>query len=215
MVLIGLTDIHGDTRAVDAIGEQLARADLVIIAGDLTHFGGRTALLRVLDALRAYANAILAVPGNCDNPEVGTVLDTMGLSLDARNRTIDSIAFWGAGGAMPGSKWTPSECNDSVLSTRLESAARGVQPPSILVVHHPPLNTGADREPGRLHVGSSAVRTCIEKHSPMLCFTGHIHGARGISTLGSTTVVNPGPFKDGFFAKVEVEGNHAHVTLHG
>jgi uncharacterized protein len=41
-------------------------------------------------------------------------------------------------------------------------------------------------------VGSSAVRTAIERHQPMLSLHGHIHESRGAIKLGQTVSLNPG-----------------------
>ena len=41
-------------------------------------------------------------------------------------------------------------------------------------------------------VGSSAVRTAIERHQPMLALHGHIHESRGEARIGRTLAINPG-----------------------
>jgi Icc-related predicted phosphoesterase len=41
----------------------------------------------------------------------------------------------------------------------------------------------------------------------MLCLTGHIHEAAGVSTLGRTRIVNPGPFGRGGYTFAVVEGD--------
>ena len=40
MRIIGITDIHERTGYFNEISSDLKRADLVLIAGDITHFGG-------------------------------------------------------------------------------------------------------------------------------------------------------------------------------
>jgi hypothetical protein len=41
-------------------------------------------------------------------------------------------------------------------------------------------------------VGSTALRTAIEKHQPLLGLHGHIHEGRGASRIGRTLCINPG-----------------------
>ncbi len=41
-------------------------------------------------------------------------------------------------------------------------------------------------------MGSTAVRTTIERHQPALALHGHIHEARGTHRLGRTLCINPG-----------------------
>jgi len=41
-------------------------------------------------------------------------------------------------------------------------------------------------------VGSSAVRTSLERYQPMLALHGHIHESRGEARLGRTLSINPG-----------------------
>ena len=41
-------------------------------------------------------------------------------------------------------------------------------------------------------VGSTAVRSVIERHQPLLGLHGHIHEARGAKTIGRTVCLNPG-----------------------
>src|SRR5215217_3934445 len=76
---------------------------------------------------------------------------------------------------------------------------------TIFSLHCPPHNTGLDDAPqltadmslkdaGRatVPVGSTAVRSVIERHQPALSLHGHIHEARGTHRLGKTLCINPG-----------------------
>jgi Icc-related predicted phosphoesterase len=51
MKIIDIVDIHGNIKPIDSIGDVLASADLVIIAGDLTNFGGVDEARIVLEAV--------------------------------------------------------------------------------------------------------------------------------------------------------------------
>jgi len=41
-------------------------------------------------------------------------------------------------------------------------------------------------------VGSTAVRTFVEKHQPLLGLHGHIHECKGVDRIGRTLIINPG-----------------------
>ena len=46
----------------------------------------------------------------------------------------------------------------------------------------------------------------IEEYEPALAVSGHIHEARAIDNIGPSTLINPGPFKDGFYGICEING---------
>ncbi|MDO8302224.1 MAG: hypothetical protein Q7T18_03190, partial [Sedimentisphaerales bacterium] len=75
-----------------------------------------------------------------------------------------------------------------------------------LVTHQPPYGTLADVVGGLRHVGSTSIRSCIEKYMPAVCFCGHIHEAQSVDRLNGTAVINPGPLRHGGYAYVEIHG---------
>jgi hypothetical protein len=84
MEIIALADIHGDLDFLPAIGEAVGRADLVLIAGDITNFGGRREMRNVLLDLQRYTPHVFAVPGNCDGPAVNQFLFESKVDLHCR-----------------------------------------------------------------------------------------------------------------------------------
>lgn len=209
MVIVGVTDVHGDIGCVEAISGELRAADCVLLGGDLTHFGQTAAVERVLKAFRKYNDRLFAVAGNCDYPAVEQHLDALGVNLHGRSITHNRVAFVGVGGATPGPTQTPNEITEKQVQDTL--AACGAQLtsdcPTVLVSHNPPLNTCMDKVGPGMHVGSEAVRSFIDRHKPLLCLTGHIHEATGLERLGDSVVVNPGPFAQGYYLRAEVAGS--------
>ena len=51
-------------------------------------------------------------------------------------------------------------------------------------------------------IGSTAARRFIEEFKPDACISGHIHESAGVDTIGPTTILNAGPFKDGGYIVV-------------
>ena len=74
MIILALSDIHDNLQGLEGISQDLTIADLVLLVGDLTDFGRREAASRVVSKVRKYNDRILAVPGNCDYPEVDAYL---------------------------------------------------------------------------------------------------------------------------------------------
>ena len=69
-------------------------------------------------------------------------------------------------------------------------------------------------------VGSTAVRTAIERHQPPLALHGHIHELRGTAKIGRTLSINPGSeYNDGILRGVIVtlsdKGMKRHQLLAG
>lgn len=206
MVIVGIADTHGDVRALGRMGADLAAADVVALAGDITTFGNREDAARVVEAIRRRCRSLVTVPGNCDPPEVAEYLEENGIGLHARNQTVDGVAFVGLGGSLPCLGRTVSEYTEEQLQAFLARAARGAPPdaPVVLVSHEPPYNTAVDNAHHGGHAGSVSVRSFIERCRPLLCLCGHIHESRGIDTIGSTKIVNPGPFREGTYMYAEI-----------
>jgi Icc-related predicted phosphoesterase len=104
---------------------------------------------------------------------------------------------------------SPRETSDEKLSGIYDRMITRVQRMEncVFCMHVPPYNTEMDLAPeldstlkpvvrgggmNMIHVGSTAVRSAIEKHQPLLSLHGHIHESRGFTEIGRTLCVNPG-----------------------
>lgn len=106
------------------------------------------------------------------------------------------------------SPWdTYRELPEPALEKRLEEHIGGLRDPSwaIFNLHAPPHASTLDMAPlldatmmpvdgGQtlVPVGSTAVRSVIERHRPPLALHGHIHESRGAVRIGGTLCINPG-----------------------
>ncbi len=197
MKIITIPDIHGRVDKMKPYVDKIKSADLVILAGDLTN-GDLDSAKMVLNEIAKYNPNILTIPGNMDTDAIVSYTDERGYNIHKSHRVIDGIAFVGVGGALPfAGSYVYSE---DELERILVSAVEGLNPeiPQVLVSHQPPHGTLNDRLYDGRQVGSHAVRAYIEKHQPLICFTGHIHEAIGIDTIGQTQVCNPGPVWRGY-----------------
>ena len=204
MRIVSFGDVHMSLRTIDRLAPELKAADLVIISGDLTNFGGRDDAQRVLAAVRQHASAVLALSGNLDQPEVIDFLREEAVSLHGESRRIGDLGIFGCGGSNRTPFHTPTELSEEEISSLLERghAAVADAPRLLMVCHTPPAQTATDRVAGGQHVGSPAVRAFIEMRQPEVCITGHIHESAGADRIGRTTVVNAGAFCDGGYIVV-------------
>ena len=213
--LLILTDIHDNSQAINQIGKPLTDADLVLLAGDITTFGGRRDAQEIIETLLNYNRNIFAVPGNCDPPAVELYLRELNINLDNTLREFNGYYFWGLGGALPAPGGTPNELSEQQFELILNKLTPQIQNPRklIVLVHQPPFNTLADRLVGDRHVGCKALRRFIEKVQPLAYFTGHIHEGQSIDSIGRTVIVNPGPLRSGGYALATVNDDSIHVEI--
>jgi Icc-related predicted phosphoesterase len=207
MIIVGITDLHGDGSLIGRVFEKTGQVDVALLTGDITDFGHAEDAKPIIDALRLGARHVLAVAGNCDNRDVEDYLEKEGVSIHRRSVLLDGIGFVGAGKSLPCPGQTPNEASENDFRRFLQGAiaclSSGV--PLIFVTHQPAFDSAVDNSQSRGHVGSVAIRDYIEKEKPLISFSGHIHEASGIDSIGDTKVVNPGPLRQGKYAYAEIE----------
>lgn len=194
MKICALTDIHGRTNITSELLRILTQVDLIVIAGDITHFGGKEDAERVLNRFIGHNRNILAVHGNCDQQSVNEFLVAQKINLHGESRVINDTSFYGLGGSNKSPFGTYQESSDAQIAAILHPFQKQDTRFHILVSHPPPAKTTVDKVLVGMHVGSKAVRAFIERFQPDLVVCGHIHEARGMDTIGKTIIINPGPF---------------------
>jgi len=217
MHLLCITDIHSEVSRFEKILANEPKADVLIIGGDFTNFGKPPEVDHILNLAQAHTPQVLAVAGNCDSPEIDQLLLDRGVSLHTRGVRIGlpgqgDIGFFGLS-AMPPWRDDMYEFPEEELERFLAAGFAQVEGSSrfIMVPHCPPRNSEVDRS-GGANLGSTAVRSWVDKVKPLLVICGHIHEARGQAKIGDTIVVNCGPAKNGNYAVAEV-GNDVKVEL--
>jgi Icc-related predicted phosphoesterase len=194
----------------------LCQADGLIIAGDITEFGGRREAAGVIESFAAVNENILAVAGNCDQESVGEYLDERGMNVHGKIVEQGALQCVGVSGSLPCPGATPQEKGEDEFARILEQAIQSRSGKSghlVMVSHQPAYGTAVDTLRGSQYCGSHSVRKFIEKYKPILAISGHIHEAPGVDKLGKTTLVNPGPFRAGRYAVVTFNGKSVSVQL--
>lgn len=215
MKIVSFGDVHMAIDQMRKIALELSTADLLILSGDLTNFGGVADTTEVLTAARNYCSEVLALPGNLDRPEVIGFLRAEQVALHGESRRIGQLGLFGCGGSNITPFHTPLEYQDTQLGEVLSQAVAAVAdaPLQLMVCLTPPYATTLDRLTNSTPVGSPAVRRFIEDHQPHLCITGHIHESPGIDFIGRTKILNAGPLAAGGYIVVTYDNGTLKAEL--
>lgn len=208
MKLLLVTDIHGDHDTLERILER-ETFDAILCAGDLGDAGSFTDyegnLDDVIQTFDRQGALVQAVPGNMDEEDtcIKTLIDYR-INLHKNIASLGELEAVGFGGGLTpfGTPFEPDE--DDIVEALDTLYDRMNADQKIAVVHQPPHGTAADVTDGE-HVGSEKLRTFVEEHDLALYVTGHIHEGRSKDTLADTTIVNPGPVQDGYYAVAEID----------
>jgi Icc-related predicted phosphoesterase len=163
------------------------------------------------EKLRTTNTKVYISPGNDDHFEIDSALSSSDFVINPEERVVDvggyEMVTLGYTNRTP---WnTAREVSEEELARKIEALTSQVHTMNrcIFNLHCPPVDTPLDvamkldsewrpvqtgGEPEMIHVGSTAVRTAIEKHQPLIGLHGHIHEARSTCKIGETLCVNPG-----------------------
>ncbi|QJB56326.1 metallophosphoesterase [Pseudodesulfovibrio sp. zrk46] len=205
MYWIAFGDIHESTDMLSLIPD-LADAEGVIITGDITNRGSREAASSVIEAVAKYNPRILAQPGNMDTDTVQAYLQEQDMDIHLRVREIaPGLGLMGVGLSTPTPFGTPGEVPEDTLISWLNQTYEKAESfdQLIVAIHEPPHGTKLDVVGGGQHVGSPGVRAFIERTAPKVVMTGHIHEAKGMDTVGTTQVINPGMLAGGSYIRID------------
>ena len=203
MKILAISDPHGDYSKIKKMMEKAGDFDLVVIVGDLTHFGPDE---KVDELIEMFDRPVLAIPGNCDQRSILKALDaSKAINLHGKTEQIRNIRFIGLGGSNPTPFNTPFELSEEEIENALEemvcSAEDSADCGTIVLLTHAPPHGSRDELPFG-HVGSKAIQKFLDRVDLIVC--GHIHEAKGIETVGKTVVVNPGEASKGSGAVITI-----------
>jgi len=206
--VLATADFHGNAEAfrITALKAKQIHANLIVVCGDITHFGSLQQSKRLLSSLKDALCPVLFVPGNCDPPALAKEKIETIESIHGKCRRVGDLNFLGVGGSSPSPFGMPFELTETEISNILEQGYKSCQNMSktLLVSHSPPKNTLVDVIFTGEHAGSNSVREFVERANPMLVLCGHIHEASGTDRINNTIIVNPGPARNRCYALVDL-----------
>lgn len=197
MKILAVSDFHGSLEASRqaAFKAERVHADMIIVSGDITHFGSVQDAIELLLPIVKLQLPVFFVPGNCDPPSLAEINLKDARCIHGSCETYRNMMFAGIGGGPISPFNTPFEMTEDEIKEVLNRISQKCQPKPkrILISHTPPKNTKVDAAFSGEHVGSSSLREYIKDKQPSIVFCGHIHEARGIDRIKNTVIVNPGP----------------------
>jgi Icc-related predicted phosphoesterase len=216
MRILACSDVHGAYEKLESILSRERGYDVVLLAGDLTTNGSPREAEQALRSLRHHGKPLITVAGNMDPRSLEKTFEDHSTYVHGRGIVLEDVGFFGVSASPFTPMNTPYEIDEKEIETLAEQGWKEVASArwKVFVPHTPPLNTSVDKILVGTHVGSKAVRAFIELHAPHLVVCGHIHEARGMDTIGSTTIVNCGPAGKGYYAVITVK-DAVHVELRG
>jgi Icc-related predicted phosphoesterase len=208
MKILAISDLHGKIHKALNLYLMNNKIDLIVIAGDITHFGPAELAEDILNDISSHNIPIVVVPGNCDPKRIHSQLEnSKAINVHGKSTTIRNVGICGFGGSNITPFNTPMEFGEVEIYEALDKIMLQMkdQDVQILVTHAPPYNTKADKLPNGEHVGSESIRKIIVDHMPDLCICGHIHEAQSIDKLDDTIILNPGEISTGGACLIDIE----------
>ncbi len=204
MRILVLADIHSYLSQLTGILEEVD-FDLVMIAGDLTHYRADD-VLKIDSILSRYTDEVFAVHGNCDfETSTLNVYDSLKF-LHAKSIDAKDFIVHGVGGSTYTPFNTPTEYSEEEMESFVNKLEVKSSMLNILLSHSPPLGIVDETMSGE-RAGSVAIRKRLSDFDLVLC--GHIHESPGVERVvegkREVIVVNPGPAAWGRFALVDVD----------
>jgi Icc-related predicted phosphoesterase len=212
-------DIHASERTrretEDAFRDISGKADLILLAGDLTSHGEPEEAAIVADAARDVDVPVYAVLGNHDYhadrvPEVTSTLEDAGVTVLERSSMVIDIAGTQLGlvgtkgfvGGFPGS--TLPDFGEPLLREVYAEAGRDVAaleeglaavdglPLRVVLLHYSPTMSTLHGEPESIwtFLGTNRLDGPIQKHKPDLVLHGHAHAGTFAGAVGAVPVYN-------------------------
>ena len=199
----------------EAFREIAARADLILLAGDLTTPGEVGQAAYLANACEGIAPPVIAVLGNHDlhcaqGAELSRALEEAGICvLDRASKVVDlggvEVGIVGAKGFVGGFAGSHlPDFGEPLLrqvyretSEEVEAIDRGLVevahcPLRIVLLHYAPIEETLAGEPPGIYtfLGSSRLADPIREHEPDLVLHGHAHAGTFEGSIGTTPVRN-------------------------
>ncbi len=171
MRILALSDIHGAYTKAEEILAHETSYDLILISGDITAHGSPAEAEKAMRQFQTHGNPVFAVSGNMDSPEIDNVLTKTGCSINTKGIIIEDIGFFGVSAAPLSPLHTPYEIAEDEILRRAEAGWNNVTDArwKVFVPHTPPYQTKLDRIFLGKHVGSTAIRTFLERYQARCC----------------------------------------------
>jgi len=194
MKIFAFTDIHGDTKLIDKILQQIKKEspNLLICAGDLSDFS--TNLKNLILKFKITKVPLLIIPGNHETPEEIRQIckkTKFAIPLHSGSYEINDFIFFGYGTG----GFNRIDKDFEKIIPKFKKTIKGNKK-IILITHAPPYKTKLDKLQHVGYQGSESIRKFIETINPIIHICGHLHeNAGNIDKIKTTIILNPGDGK--------------------
>ena len=193
MKIFAASDLHGDQSLAERLAERAEKeqADLVILAGDITH--NDTSTKSIIGPFVKRQRKVMIIPGNHDSiTTVDFLAEMYGIkNMHGYSATYGDIGFFGCGGATVGPH---TQMSDEEIFSTLKYSHEQVKDAKkkVMITHVHPSGSKIERF-SQFFPGSEGVTRAIKEFKPDIVLCGHIHEAAGIEEiLGKSRVINVG-----------------------
>ena len=185
--ILAVGDIHGDLGLIKKLAEKAKKekVDLVILAGDITHWEQSTK--DIIGPFLKAKKKVLLVPGNHESFATVDFLAEMypnTQNIHGYSFKKDDLGIFGAGGALE------FNTTEKELFKLLKKGNERIKDSGkkIMVTHMHPEGSKAEFSGFR---GSTAIKKAAKEFKPDILISAHIHEAGGIEEkIGKTKVIN-------------------------
>ena len=200
---IAIADIHGSVAYMEQLVNyvKLHNVHYILIAGDLAADRDKTTFNRVIKGLGLSINTkIIYVRGESD-PQTEYTKNNI-LNVENRQYVINEITIAGIPPFLDYELKLPVESKIKAYLTRLMRSSKISREKYIILTHIPPYGLIVDKHPLKGNMGSIELRDFIKKIKPYIVICGHVHSGIGVDNIQNTLVLNPGPFRRGYFVEL-------------
>ncbi len=206
-LLIGIDPKERLALAIDHINRTQADADLLIITGDLSHYGDAESYVSLRTILSALTIPAKILVGNHDNRE-----NFLKVFPDAETDPNGYVQFAARLGEykligldsmnsprIEGTRHGAGYLGAARLQFLADALANEPEVPSILFMHHPAFKVGFPGMDAIPLMDPDAFHDVIKNHDVRMIIFGHIHRSisvswRGINATGYRSLVDQMPF---------------------
>ncbi len=174
--ILAASDLHGDARQSRRLADIAYKkgVDMVVIAGDITHFNMDTT--NMIGPFLSKGKGVLFVSGNHDSPATAEFLSEKYKITNLQFYSVkhENAGFFGCGGANIG----PNVITEKETAHYLKRGFSYVKDmdKKVMVTHMHPAGTAMEKISFQ---GSGSIRKAIEEFQPDVHICGHIHEAEG------------------------------------
>jgi len=183
--ILAASDFHGSKDIARKVSEKAKRerADLVLLAGDLSGFGGESS--EVLEPFKKNKQKLAFIPGNWDAQEDIEIFRKFGRDINNYYISYGDVGILGVGNP----DWK-MEFGKEDLKLLEKNFKKMKSKKKILVSHLHASGTKAEFSGFK---GDENLRKLVEEFKPDVLISAHIHEAEGIEDMiGKTKVLQVG-----------------------